>query len=152
MLSKFGILVVAVFFVSTFFLWFSQFRFDHSRISLAGTELDVLLAKTPRQWHKGVGGKKTLEPYDGMFFLFSEFDRHTMVMRNTLFPLDIIWFDRGIVVDIAPNVPLEPGKKEGEFTRYYPRVNANMVLEVPAGFVQKKGLKIGDKLSVLDED
>lgn len=151
MLSKFAIFVVIVFFVSTLFLWFSQLRFDHSEISLAGTKMEVLLAKTPRQWQKGVGGMETLAPYDGMLFLFPEFSRHTMVMRDTLFPLDIIWFDRGVVVDMAPNIPLEPHKKEEDLTRYYPRVNANMVLEVPAGFVEKKGLKIGDKLSVLSE-
>ena len=83
-----------------------------------------------------------------MLFLFDGSSRQAMLMRDTLFPLDIIWLDRGIVVDMAPNVQTEIGRSEKQLTRYYPRAPANMVLEVPAGWLAEHSLKIGDKLSL----
>ena len=62
--------------------------------------------------------------------------------------MDIIWLDRGVVVDMAPNVQTEVGRSEAQLTRYYPRAAANMVLEVPAGWLAEHSLKIGDKLSL----
>ncbi|OGH66403.1 MAG: hypothetical protein A3B90_00115 [Candidatus Magasanikbacteria bacterium RIFCSPHIGHO2_02_FULL_41_13] len=146
--SKFTFVVVAAFFLSALFLFFWQYHWPTETIHLSDSNLHVLVAKTPKHWYTGVGGRKSLEPYDGMLFLFDGSSRQAMLMRDTLFPLDIIWLDRGIVVDMAPNVQTEIGRSEKQLTRYYPRAPANMVLEVPAGWLAEHSLKIGDKLSL----
>lgn len=149
--SKFSLLIIIGFFASAVFMFFWQFHWSKATIGLSNQTLEVLVAKTPSQWHKGVGGKESLEPYDGMLFIFSESSRQTMVMRDTLFPLDIVWLEKGVVVDMAPNVPTEIGKAEAELRRYHPRSPGNMVLELPAGWIDTYGLKIGDKMVVIDE-
>lgn len=146
--SKFSLVVVAGFFLSALFLFFWQYHWPTATIHLSDSNLDVLVAKTPKHWYTGVGGRKSLDPYDGMLFLFDGANRQAMVMRDTLFPLDIIWLNQGVVVDMAANIPTEIGRGEDQFTRYYPRVAANMVLEVPAGWLAEHSLKIGDKLSL----
>jgi uncharacterized membrane protein (UPF0127 family) len=144
--SKFSLLIIIGFFASAIFMFFWQFHWSSTEIVLSGQILDVLVAKTPTQWHKGVGGRQSLEPHDGMLFVFGESSRQTIVMRDTLFPLDIIWLEKGVVVDMAPNVPTEIGKAESELRRYHPRSAGNMVLELPAGWIDAHGLKIGDKM------
>lgn len=149
--SKFTLVIIAGFFLSAIFLFFWQYHWDTATIRLSDTNLHVLVAKTPKQWFRGVGGRQSLAPYDGMLFLFSDSTRQGIVMRDTLFPLDIIWLQKGVVVDMAPNVPTEISRTEEQLTRYYPRSAANMVLEVPQGWLAAHPLKIGDSLSVVKE-
>ncbi len=149
--SKFSLVIIIGFFASALFMFFWQFHWSKATIELSGQKLEVLVAKTPKQWHKGVGGRESLAPYDGMLFIFGESLRQTIVMRDTLFALDIIWLEKGVVVDMAPNVPTEIGKVEAELLRYSPRMAGNMVLELPAGWIDAYGLKIGDKMTVIDE-
>lgn len=149
--SKFSLVIVGGFFLSAIFLFFWQYHWDTATIRLSDTNLQVLVAKTPKQWFTGVGGRQSMAPYDGMLFLFDGSSRQGMVMRDTLFPLDIIWLQKGVVVDMAPNVPTEIGRTEEQFTKYYPRTVANMVLELPAGWLTQHPVKIGDSLSVIKE-
>lgn len=148
--SKLSLVVIGVFFLSVIFLWWSQSRFSSTTIELSGVTMEVLVAKTPGQLYKGLSGRESLEPYSGMLFLFPESRRQAMVMRDMRFSLDMVWLERGKVVDIAKNIPLEPNKNEEDLTRYYPRVEANMVIEFPAGWVDRHGLKIGDRLQVVE--
>ncbi len=149
--SKFTFAIVAGFFLSAVFLFFWQYHWDTATIHLSDTNLNVLVAKTPKQWFTGVGGRQSMDPYDGMLFLFGESRRQAIVMRDTLFPLDIVWLQKGVVVDMAPNVLTEIGRSEDQLTRYYPRDVANMVLELPAGWLSHHSLKIGDFMSVVKE-
>ncbi len=150
-ISKLSVAVIIVFFAAAIFLFFLQYRWPTATVQLSGQTLEVLVAKTPKHWHKGVGGRQSLEPYHGMLFVFGESRQQSIVMRDTLFPLDIVWLEKGVVVDMAPNVPTEIGKPEAELRRYIPRAPGNMVLELPAGSIATYGLKIGDKMSVIQE-
>lgn len=117
-------------------------------IILKDQPLHVLVADNPYRHYKGLGGRESLAPYDGMLFLFAVPAQYAFVMRDTLFSIDIVWFMDGEVVDIAPRVPVEPGVKEADLKRYIPRKPATMVLELPAGWAEEHGLKIGDRLSI----
>jgi uncharacterized membrane protein (UPF0127 family) len=85
-----------------------------------------------------------------MVFLFPETKTHGFVMRDMHFPIDIIWLDHGVVVDIAPSVPVEPGAIESDLRVYYPRKPANIVLELNAGWADAHKLRIGDRMAVID--
>lgn len=140
---------IGIFFATAIFLFFWQrFHWSSMSISLKDQELHVLVAKNIYQQYKGLGGRKQLAPYDGMIFPFYLLDKHTFVMRDMEFPIDIVWLKDGVVVDIAPNVPIEPDASEQELARYYPRTEANLVLELQAGWTQKNGLKIGDVMTL----
>jgi hypothetical protein len=83
-----------------------------------------------------------------MLFVFGEKSQHAIVMRDMRFPIDIIWLDGNTVVDMAPNVPTEPGKSEAEFKLYMARLPSTFVLEARAGFVDKYGLRVGDSIFI----
>jgi len=150
-LTKFQKIFLLVFLLSAAGLWLWSWRWPTAVIELGGETLEVLVAKSPRHQYRGLGRRDTLSPYDGMLFVFTITHRVGIVMRDMRFPLDIIWLNKGEVVDIAPNVPLEPGRDASELTVYRPRLSANTVLELPAGWVEEHGLKIGDRLRVLKE-
>jgi len=139
-----GLFLLMTVFVKAYTTWY----WPKAEIVLGGQTLNVLVAKYPWQWEKGLGDRKALGKYDGMLFLFPKVEQHAMVMRDMRFPLDIVWLSRGTVVDIAPNVPIQPNVPEEELRVYMGRLPSNMVLELPAGKAKEWGLKIGDKLSV----
>lgn len=118
-------------------------------IELGGKRLEVLVADTIGHQYTGLGKRKDLGVYGGMLFLHSETKKYGIVMRDMRFSIDIVWLNNGQVIDIAPNVPTEPGVSDARLRVYYPRKSANAVLELPAGWIEKNGVKIGDKIKIL---
>jgi uncharacterized membrane protein (UPF0127 family) len=150
-LSKFQMVIVVGFVISTVVLFFLNMRQDALWVRLGDEVLHVLVSDTPQQQFKGLSDRKDLGKYDGMLFIFDTPKRAGIVMRDMRFPLDIIWIGSDLrIVDIAQNVQLETGDNEENLTVYYPRTEVPLVLEVPAGFVQGAGLQIGDTLSVIE--
>jgi YVTN family beta-propeller protein len=80
----------------------------------------------------------------GMLFPYSNEEPRTFWMKNTLIPLDMIFVDSSSkIVEIKENIP----PCEQDECPTYPSVQpAQYVLEVNAGFVQEKGIKVGDRL------
>lgn len=149
--KKKHIIFLVIFFLCLGFAKLWQYHWSDAVISLAGENLHVLVAKNNYQQYRGLGKRDSLDGYDGMLFLYSSERQHAIVMREMRFDIDIIWLNRGVVVDFAPNVLIEPNVPNANLLRYQPRTNANMVLEVPAGWVDKVGLKIGDRLELIKE-
>ncbi|MBT4153278.1 MAG: DUF192 domain-containing protein [Candidatus Magasanikbacteria bacterium] len=143
--------IVVLFVLSLSYTVFMQYRHKEAIISFEQQELHVQIAHTPKQWHRGLGKKETIAPYDGMLFLFPFSRRHGIVMRDMGFPIDIVWLDRGTIIDIAPQAQPQPEAAEADLYVYYPRMDATMVLELEAGKAAKIGLKIGDTMNVVEE-
>ena len=118
-------------------------------IELGGKRLEVLVADTIGHQHIGLGKRDDLGVYGGMLFIHSEAKKYGIVMRDMRFPIDIVWLNNGEVIDIAPNVPTEPGVPESQLRVYYPRKSATAVLELPAGWTEKNRVKIGDVVRVI---
>lgn len=127
-------------------LW--SYRSPAMYVTLKGERLHVLVADTPMRQHRGLGDRNTLYPYHGMLFVFSAPSQYGFVMRDMRFPIDIVWFDKGKIVDIASRVVPEPNVAESDLTVYYPRAKADLVLELPAGWVNEHMLVIGDTITV----
>ncbi len=149
-LSKSMKVVFLVFIISAGFLQLWKFHMADEIVELKGQHLNVLVAKTIYHQYKGLGKRDSIEPYDGMIFPFAFEDRHGIVMRDMRFPIDIIWINGAQVVDFARNVPTEPGTSENALVKYYPRTNANIVLELPAGWIDENDLKIGDRIRLVN--
>lgn len=150
-LSKFQIVILVGFLVSTVVLFFLNMRQTSEWVRLGDEVLHVLIADTPQETFKGLSDRKNLGDYDGMLFVFGSPKRAGIVMRDMRFPLDIIWIGSDLrIVDMVQNVQPETGDSEEDLTVYYPRTEVPFVLEVPAGFVQSTGLRIGDTLSVVE--
>ena len=91
---------------------------------------------------KGLSGRASLPPDYGMIFLYEDKDIPEFWMKDVLFPLDIIWIDDGVIIDIHENVPPpNPNTPDNQLELYSPKQPITMVLEVNAGVVKTLGGK-----------
>ena len=80
--------------------------FETSTITVDGRELIVAVAETPNQRSQGLMGVTDLGGLDGMLFVFQADSEGGFWMKNTLIPLDIVFFTAdGGFVDTLTMVP-----------------------------------------------
>ena len=99
-------------------------------VRLGGRSLFVAVADTPDLRSRGLMGVSDLGDLDGMLFVFDSEVAVDFVMRNTLIPLDIAFFDGdGVEVDRLEMVPClaEPCPLYGAASQF------RYALEMPAG-------------------
>lgn len=111
-----------------------------SYVTLDGGTVSVSLARTPAEQERGLGGRESLAPDEGMLFVFPQDGRYAFWMKDMKFSIDIIWIAAdGTVVYVVPN--LSPSS----YPRSYgPKTPARFVLEVPAGWAAAHYVRIGD--------
>lgn len=149
-LNAVNIVIIVGLLICALVLYFYQkYYWPKAEIVIGGQNLKVLVAKTPARLYEGCSNKDNLGRYDGMLFVFGEYSQHPMVMRNMRFALDMVWLDGTEIVDLAKNLQPEPGKNNLELTPYVGRTKNNVVLELPAGFLDKYEIKIGDKIQLV---
>jgi uncharacterized membrane protein (UPF0127 family) len=108
----------------------------------------VKIAQTPEQRKQGLSGVKSLAENEGMLFVFETAGIYKFWMKEMNFPLDFIWIRQNKVVDLTENLPApSPGAPESQIASCRPKTPADMVLELPAGWIKKHQIKIGDKFS-----
>lgn len=110
--------------------------------SIHNITIALEIAKTPEEKIKGLSGRVSLPPNHGMIFVYEDKDIPEFWMKDMLFPLDILWIDEGIIVDIHENVP-PPAKDtpDNQLEFYSPKQPITLVLEVNAGVVKALGGK-----------
>lgn len=101
----------------------------------------VEVAATPLAREHGLSGHAPLAADEGMLFIFDQEIKPGFWMKEMLFPLDFLWLRDGVIVDISTDVPA-PAPGEAPAT-VFPREAVDQVLEVPAGFAARNGLKLG---------
>ena len=102
-------------------------------------EVTVEIADTPETQEKGLMHRKTLGQDRGMLFVFKDLNLLTFWMKNTLIPLDVIFFDgQGKYLSSTTMTPCT-----ADPCPYYGSLQpAQLALEVNAGFV--KTHKVGE--------
>ena len=131
-------------------LFFTYFVFLYTPSSFAtDTQLvindivfEVELAITPDERKMGLKQRKNLAENQGMLFIYSEPQIISFWMKQTLIPLDILFFDsNGQLLEAFDTVPpctTSPCK------RYTNQKPSQFVLEIPAGTRKKFNIKVGD--------
>lgn len=148
--NKFNIIIIVGFLVCAVGLnFYLKYYWPKATLIIGGQEINVLVAKSSVHQYEGCSNRDNLGKMDGMLFVFNEESQHPMVMREMRFSLDMVWLDGVEIVDLAKNLAPEPGKNNMELTPYVGRTVSNMVLELPAGFLDKYSIKIGDKVKVV---
>ena len=110
----------------------------------------VEVAQTEAEKTRGLSGRDRLAPDRGMLFVYEAPVRPLIWMRGMRFPLDILWIRDGRVVDLVRGAKAPaPGEAPQEFA---PREDAQYVLEVPAGFVERQGIAVGDRVEMRLEE
>ena len=107
----------------------------------------VLEAVTQAQQQAGLMGRKTVGPYSGMAFVFSQLSTEQFWMKGTLIPLSIAWFDAGGRYESAATMPPCPPK-----TKVCPLYKSSgpyeIAIEVPAGQLKNMGIGPGTTISL----
>jgi len=110
------------------------------RVDIGEGRYRVEIAATPEARAQGLSGRLRLAPNQGMIFHFPDDGKQCMWMKDMHFPLDIIWLNSvNWVVHIEENVTPETYPKQ--FCA--PEANAHYVLELPAGQVAAKDIRVG---------
>lgn len=106
-----------------------------------GTRLTLELALTDQEKATGLMHRDSLTADHGMLFVFDTDDILAFWMKNTLMPLDVVWFDAtGRVADVHPDAQPCRADPCPRFSNARP---ARAVLLVNAGFAAAHGLKPG---------
>lgn len=103
------------------------------------------IASTPSQQEQGLMQRINLSPDSGMLFLFSEAQQLNFWMKNTLIPLNILFFDTaGNFVSSATMTPctVDP------CTIYSSRGEALSALEVVPGFAENHRIGVGWRIKI----
>lgn len=147
-MKKFYIILAIIIVLTALVLQILQWwegRLERGIVKIGSITVEVEVADTALARERGLGGREILEENTGMLFVFREKDYHPFWMKEMNFPIDIIWISDDRVVDIAHNVPTTAS----EFLKIYkPKELVNFVLEVNAGFSEKHGVKVGDRVEI----
>ncbi len=106
------------------------------------TKLDIEIAETDYETQTGLMYRKGMEQNQGMLFVFPDEAVHSFYMKNTEFPLDILYIDEDFkIASVQENAaPLNEGSLSSEVPVQY-------VLEVNAGYAERQGVTVGDSIS-----
>lgn len=115
-------------------------------VTLHGQRFSTEFATTDATRARGLMMRTALAADHSMLFVFPDSDQRYFWMKNTLIPLDILYFDASRkMVSMQLDVP--PCK--GDPCPAYPSdAPARYVLELPAGTARRIGASIGDELTV----
>lgn len=107
-----------------------------------GEKLAIEIADNEAETTQGLMYRRSMPDSVGMLFIMPEIRPQSFWMKNTYISLDIIFLDENLkIVTIQANrIPFS----EEEVPSYEP---AKYVLEVNAGYCQRKGIQKGDQIS-----
>lgn len=137
-----AIVALLVLVVSTLLLRYQQHSFGSGAVKIDDRiTVNVDIAAHDPAIAKGLAGRESLEPGQGMLFLFPAAGKYNFWMKGMNFPIDVIWLKDNKIVDLTTDMrPVEDGERIPTLTSRFP---ADAVLEVPAGFAERHGLKLG---------
>ncbi len=105
------------------------------------------LAKTEEDRMRGLMFRKTLNDDQGMLFVFEKEGLYSFWMKNMNFAIDIIWLDNfKRIVHLEREVP--PCEKD-PCPSYVTVLPAKYVLELKAGSIEKRKLKLYDQIDFI---
>lgn len=121
-----------------------------ARIALVDKEgnripLSVELADDATERQRGLMYRESLGRFDGMLFILDEPAIMSFWMKNTLIPLEAVFFDAA--GNFVSSVSMMPCVND-PCPVYEAQAQTKYGLEVPAGFVQKHGVRTGWKLEL----
>ncbi len=117
---------------------------DIPMMRIGDIPVHVEIANSPEERARGLSGRKELDPVNGLLFVFSESDYHSMWMKDMNFPIDIIWIDENLtVVSIDKNV-----RPESYPRLFRPAKPALYAVETDIYFSDSLGISTGDKVKL----
>jgi uncharacterized membrane protein (UPF0127 family) len=108
-------------------------------------QVDVEIAETYEAKVRGLMGRRSLPPENGMVFLAAEPTESGFWMKDTLIPLSIaFWDEDGRILAMLDMAPCE----SEPCPTYNPGVVWTHALEVNQGFFDEHGVELGDPVQL----
>lgn len=105
--------------------------------------VNIEIARTETEQEKGLMYRQNLGKDDGMLFIFNSYTQQSFWMKNTLIPLDIMFFDiDGNLLNIAQAQPCP--QTEQNCPIYPSNGPAKYVLEVNKDWAEEKNMQSGN--------
>jgi uncharacterized membrane protein (UPF0127 family) len=114
--------------------------------NIANQQINLEVARTPRQREKGLMYRTSLAANRGMLFVYEPPQPVSFWMRNTKIPLDMVFLRDGRVKLLKVNVP--PCRVNSSCPIYETDTAIDQVVELRAGRAAELGLKIGDRVNI----
>ena len=117
-----------------------------STLRINNHPITVEIADNEISRSRGLSGREPLDEDSGMLFVYSTPGKYSFWMYRMKFPLDFIFINQEMVVDLIENVP---PPKTGEIPKVVnAKTDFTQVLEVNAGTIAKYEIQVGQKVSL----
>lgn len=142
-------IAVILLIIAGFFLLAKKPQQKTSEILITGNKLQIEIMQTEEEKAKGLSDRKNLCSNCGLLFVYDHEGIYSFWMRRMYFDIDILWLVGDRVVDITYGAK-KPSKEDFERPRevFQSKQPVDKVLEVNVGWVEKNGIKAGDKLEI----
>lgn len=140
-MKRLFLIIIAI----AFFLIIVFFVDKTKEVKFKNISFQSEIADTSRKQYKGLSNRNYLCGNCAMLFIFEDSKLRNFVMREMMMPIDILYINNGIVIDVYKN--LEPEGKD--YNNYYKSSSSvNTVLEINANYADKYNIKIGDTMKI----
>ncbi len=120
-------------------------RADRTWVTIRGQRVAVEIAAERPGQARGLGGRDALAWNHGMLFLYETPGFYAFWMKDMRFDIDIVWILDGRITEILARVA---HSLDGPGPTYRPRQLTDQVLEVPAGYTEARGWRVGDRVRI----
>lgn len=119
-----------------------------AQIEILGEQVNLLIANNLLEQKKGLSNTQVASlGADGMLFVFADKQQRTFWMNQMNYNLDVLWIADNKIMKIDRNVPA-PKSGEEPAKMYSRPFEVNMVIELPAGGVDKFGFVEGQVVEI----
>ena len=138
-------LIILLFIVVILISFRNNQTLNNQKIIKIGTnEYTVEIADTEVLRSQGLSGRTSMAKNQGMLFVFTQPSYQYFWMKEMNFPLDFVWINDNIVVDITQNVLIPINGDLNSLTSFTAKSPFDKVLELNAGTISSDNIKIGD--------
>ena len=139
---------ILIFGAMIYFYGFSGRGIYEGEVYIRNQKFQVDVADTLAERQKGLSGRESLKPNEGLLFTFQRPSGQRFWMKDMLISIDIIWINGDRVIGVTENLEPEPGVSIMRLKTYPSPGPVNYVLEVPAGTAKRIGIVAGDAVSI----
>ena len=123
---------------------------ERRTVHVEWTPIQVRMATTPEQRKQGLMGVSALADDEGMLFVYPDEALRTIWMKNCRMALDVAFADRtGRIFQVVTLQP--PTATDGQVEQVWSDREAMYVLEMEAGWFQRRSLGVGNAIYLTDK-
>ena len=119
---------------------------DIALVQINDVQFSAAVAASASKQRVVLSSYDSLDTFEAMLFVFDRAEKRTFWMKGMSFPIDIIWINDGVIVDITHN--LQPPSHGIDINTARSAQPASLVLEVGGGISSQHNISVGDPVSI----